>query len=751
MTPPAAVAVQPLSGFEKLLGYKVPGPMQEKIGPGSLVRIPLLNRMALGVVESLEAPPGYPARKLKYIREVVQPFPVLTPDLLALAKWMKTYYAASSESVYEAMMPGAVRKGMKAQKRVFIRLARRLETAELEALRKKAPKQAAICECLAVQQLRSSIPRQTVLNRLRAAASSCEALIQKGIVEETLEPVERCAYDDEMAQAEHVPHAAFDLNDEQQAAAEDICRGLDSGQFKVHLLHGVTGSGKTEVYFKAVRKALALGGGALYLVPEVALTPQTAGRLRSRLQAESGARAAVWHSHLPDGERLDAWRALASGETRVVVGARSAVFAPVKNLRLVIVDEEHEPAYKQDETPRYHGRNVAVYRARLNNAVCVLGSATPSLESLFNAQQGKYRLNLLTKRVDDRQLPFIHIVDMKREVLAQKGGARFSRLLADKMRNRFENGEQTILFLNRRGFHTTLLCPECGHAAECGHCSLTLTHHRAAGVLRCHLCGSEKPAPDRCPKCRSRNIQWKGSGTQRIEDAAGKFLPKARIARVDTDAMRRKNLLRAVLGDFRRGKIDVLVGTQMIAKGLDFPNVTLVGLLDADMSLHIPDFRSAERTFQLLVQVAGRSGRGDRAGEVVVQSFIPHSPAVQYARRQDFEGFSELELGHRREYRYPPFRHLIHHVFRSKNPEKATFYAEHFARLAEKKLAGEGLEIRGPAPCPIEKIKGCYRLQVWYFTGTVSKTVPKIAALRKAFKMDKDVIDVLDVDPVSLT
>jgi primosomal protein N' (replication factor Y) len=430
----------------------------------------------------------------------------------------------------------------------------------------------------------------------------------------------------------------------------------------------------------------------------------------------------------------------------VVVGARSAIFAPVENLRLVIVDEEHEPAYKQEEVPRYHGRDVAVYRAMLNKAVCVLGSATPSMESLHNVENGKYRVDRLTRRVDDRQLPLMHVVDMRRE----KGGGVFSLLLADKMQDRLEKREQTILFLNRRGHDSSLNCPDCGYVALCDHCSITLTHHFHDRRLRCHMCGHETGVPPACPNCRSRKIHYKGSGTQKVEAIARKLMPNARIVRIDADTMRRRHALREQLAAFRQGRIDILVGTQMIAKGLDFPNVTLVGLLDADLSMHLPDFRASERTFQLLVQVSGRAGRGDRAGEVVVQTYMPSSPPVQFGRQQDFDGFVEEELNHRKEFGYPPYRHLIHHLIRGKSLEKVEFYAKQWIKQVGPGLRERGVEIRGPAPCPIERIQNMFRYQIWYFTGNVSKLMPYLNQQRSAFKWDPELIEIVDVDAVNL-
>ena len=433
-----------------------------------------------------------------------------------------------------------------------------------------------------------------------------------------------------------------------------------------------------------------------------------------------------------------------------MVGARSAVFAPVHNLKLIVIDEEHEPAYKQDETPRYHGRDVAVYRAKLNEAHCLLGSATPSLESYANSKAGKYGLLELKQRVDSRKLPFIDVVDMRVEIMRARGMTTISQRLTQAMQDRFEKREQTILFINRRGYSSSMLCTECGHLEECEHCSITLTYHRKDEMLKCHLCGAEKSAPVTCPECRSPKIRWRGLGTQRVEEAVRRVVPRARIERMDTDTMKKKNRFREVLAEFRAGKIDVLVGTQMIGKWLDFPNVTLVGLIDADISMHIPDFRANERTFQLLVQVAGRAGRGDQAGEVVVQTFTPQAEAIQFSRHADYEGFSSSELKLRKDFHYPPYRHLIHHLFRGPNPEKLQFFSEQWARLIEKEL-GDKVELRGPSPSPIEKIKDAYRWQLWYFTNNVSQVIPLISKLRADFAWPDDMIQVLDVDPVSLS
>jgi len=738
--------VLPISGFEKLLDYRVPPTIENTLKLGCLVRIPIRNRQELGVVLEFPETGQFPPEKLKQITQQVMEYPALTPDSTKLMNWMHDYYGAGYESILETFIPAAVRKGMgqKLEKQIVINGP--FSADEFEKLNKRARKQA-----VAYQFLRDQIKplkKSLVVKRLRTSTSVIDGLIEKGLVKEVSEVIERTVYDDELAEVDEVEDQVFDLTEEQSRCVASIEKSIVANKFQVHLLHGVTGSGKTEIYLRAIDSVIKAGKTVIFLVPEVALTPQTVSRLRGRFD-RFDFKTVVWHSHLSSGERLDAWTSLASGEAKVVVGARSALFAPLVNVGLIIVDEEHEPAYKQEETPRYHARDVAVYRSKLANAVCVLGSATPSLESLYNVSTKKYISDRLFKRVDNRLMPTVHVIDMRQEFISQKGAVTLSRRLVNELRDRLEKKEQSILFINRRGYSRSMICPECGWVGMCKHCSIPMTFHRKAGKLVCHLCAAEEEAHNRCPECRSSKIKWKGTGTQKVEEVIKQVLPHAVVVRIDADTMQKKNLFRKILGDFRRGRIDILVGTQMIAKGLDFPNVTLVGLIDADISMHVPDFRAHERTFQLLVQVAGRAGRGDLSGEVLVQSFTPSAGPIQYARREDFDGFLDEELKTRKEHEYPPYRNLIHHMFRGMNPEKVEFYAEQWVKHLEKSDLN-WLEIRGPVPAPIEKIKDYYRYQVWYFTKNVSKTMPALLELREKFPMSEDVIDVFDVNPVNL-
>ncbi len=603
---------------------------------------------------------------------------------------------------------------------------------------------------LHLQRCNKELALHVILKDLKIGISSANALINKGLAIETSKTVVRDSYKDEFSgTCDFVKHD-ISLTDEQTQATREIIDALRKKTFQPHLLQGVTGSGKTEVYFQAMEEVLALGGGVLFLVPEVVLAPQTVSRLRNRF-ACGKEEVVVWHSHLSAGERLDAWQALTSGRSRIAVGARSAIFAPVQNLKLIIIDEEHEPAYKQEENPRYHGRDVAVYRAMLNQAMCLLGSATPSLETLHNVEIKKYTKSLLSNRVDGRELPLVHLIDMRKEAQREKNIPILSQPLVEALRQRYYDREQSILFLNRRGFNTTMLCPDCGEVQQCKDCSISMTFHRTDGYLRCHICGYRKPAPRFCPSCRSFDILKKGHGTQRIEDITESLLPKkAVIRRIDADMMSKKNLFRQTLDEFRKGKIDILVGTQMIAKGLDFPNVTLVGVVDADLPLRMEDFRASERAFQLLTQVSGRAGRGDRSGEVYVQTFAPHAPSIQFARKGDVEGFVEEEMEMRKEFAYPPYRHLIRHIFRGRSEDKTSYYAEQWAKMLRNNPI-KNIDIKGPAPAPLEKIKGYYRYHLFYLTHQVSKFLAEFKRRRKKFPLDNEVHDILDVDAFQIS
>jgi primosomal protein N' (replication factor Y) len=517
------------------------------------------------------------------------------------------------------------------------------------------------------------------------------------------------------------------------------------------LLYGVTGSGKTEVYLQAIAHALEQGKGAIVLVPEISLTPQTVERFKARFSSgKLQTLVAVLHSHLSAGERHDEWHKIRQGRARIVIGARSAVFAPVEPLGLIIVDEEHEHTYKQEEAPRYHARDVAVVRGQMENAVVVLGSATPSLESYHNCKRGKYTLLNLPERVDNQKMPLVRVVDMRQAALKEKGPPMFSPQLKEAITQRLERGEQTILFLNRRGYSTSLQCPKCGHVCECPNCSLALTYHRPEPAkLACHICGYSEQVPRACPKCKNPAIRFAGTGTQKVEEVLGKLFPNARVMRMDADVMKRKDDYRRALGDFRTGRTDILIGTQMIAKGLHFPNVTLVGIIFADMALHQPDFRAGERTFQLLTQVSGRAGRGDVEGEVFVQAFAPFHPAIQYARRHDFTGFYEQEMEFREQLKYPPVSRAALLTLKGRNEDKVKLSADHLKREIEK-LNIKDLILSGPAPAPLLRAEELYRHQIMLRTQAMSRLSKSLAKLIGTLAFPDDVTLTVDIDPVNL-
>jgi primosomal protein N' (replication factor Y) len=577
--------------------------------------------------------------------------------------------------------------------------------------------------------------------------------------------------------AEHDPRDAG-ATQQHSSAQEKVPPPRSSNTF---LLHGVTGSGKTEVYLQAIAHALEEGKGAIVLVPEISLTPQTVERFKARFSSgKLQTLVAVLHSHLSAGERHDEWHKIRQGRARIVIGARSAIFAPVDPLGLIIVDEEHEHTYKQEESPRYHARDVAIMRGQMEGAPVVLGSATPSLESYYNCRLGKFTLLELPERVDEQKMPQVRVVDMRQAARQEKGTPIFSPQLKEAITRRLETGQQTILFLNRRGYSTSLQCPKCGYVCGCPNCSISLTYHRMEQKLCCHICGHSQQVPTVCPNesCKNPAIRFAGTGTQKVEDTLAKLFPDARVKRMDADTMKRKDDYRKILGDFRTGKIDILVGTQMIAKGLHFPNVTLVGIIFADLALHQPDFRAGERTFQLLTQVAGRAGRGDIEGEVFVQAFTPFHPAIQFARRHDFNGFYEQEMEFRGQLKYPPFSRVALLTLKGRNEEKVKFSAEHLRRALESKVQlaapkqREGgspkskvpserppldpgpwtldLQISGPAPAPLLRAETFYRYQIMLRTQRMSALSRELARIIQQITLPGDISLAVDIDPVDL-
>ena len=543
--------------------------------------------------------------------------------------------------------------------------------------------------------------------------------------------------------ADRPPHA---LNSSQSAAYAEIAQAIGTGKYASFLLQGVTGSGKTEVYLRAIETTLAAGRSALLMVPEIALTPQVAGQFALRF----GEQVAILHSAFSESERAEYWRRIRRGEARVVIGTRSSVFAPLPNLGLIIVDEEHDGSYKQEETPRYNGRDVAVVRAQQIGATVVLGSATPSLETRQNADRGKYRRLLLPDRIEFRPMPAVEIVDLRQEFLETKKNALFSRRLVEAVRGKLAIGEQSMLMLNRRGFSSFVACRSCGHKVECINCSVTLTYHRRDRRLLCHYCGYAEKVPDRCAKCDSEHIQFIGSGSERIEEELREAFPEARIARMDRDTINSKGDYEQILNGFREGSFDILVGTQMIAKGHDIPNVTLVGIVNADIGLGMPDFRAAERTFQLLTQAAGRAGRGGLPGIVVLQTINPEHYAVRFSAVQDYELFYAKELNFRKVMRYPPFASLANIVFRSEKQEEALRMSGEIAELLKDEK--EGVRILGPAEAPVPRVNKEFRYQMLVKAGQRKRLAEILDRIRKrATERNWPATAlVIDVDPLNL-
>ena len=530
---------------------------------------------------------------------------------------------------------------------------------------------------------------------------------------------------------------------------DSITKSLSEEKPDPLLLLGITGSGKTEVYLQATRKALDLGQNVIVLLPEISLAPQTVRRFKARF-SDLGDQIAVQHSNLSQGERFDEWHRIRNGKARIIIGARSAIFAPIKDLGLIIVDEEHEPAYKQENVPKYHARDLAIVRCRLEGCAVVLGSATPSMETFHNTEVGKYKIARMTKRADGATLPLTRVVDMRIESRKQKGR---DAILSDQLRTaidqRLEKNEQVILFLNRRGFARSLQCPPCGHAIECNHCAIPLTYHRSEERLVCHVCGHQAIVPKLCPECKDPAIRFQGYGTEKAEIILNKIFKGAKIARLDTDTTRRKNALRDTLRDFRAKKINILLGTQMIAKGLDFPNVTLVGVLNADLSLYAPDFRAGERTFQLLTQVAGRAGRGEMAGEVIIQTSTPHSPSIQFARHHDFDGFVTQELDMRQAFSYPPFTHLALLLARSSHERRAEFTLETL-HLRLKENLPEGVILGDPIPSPLTRSHSQFRFQLLLRGPNARALSRHIKKVLDATPTPEDVIVTSDLDAYDL-
>jgi primosomal protein N' (replication factor Y) len=718
--------------------YRVPSALAEEVKLGARVAVPFgRSRRATGYVVGFPtAPPrGLELRDVAAVLDAVPPF---TPKLVELIRWAEEYYLVPPGELLRAALPPGLntRKGTEAPVRRGVEYAEpdAAASAAVGAL-SRAPAQRAVLEYLLargripVEELRAAFPRG------RAALG---ALARRGLV--------RLEVETPVARAGVLPSSSVapTLTSAQAAALAELEAAF--GGFATFLLHGVTGSGKTEVYLQAIARARALGRGALVLVPEIALTPQLSGRFRARF----GDEVALLHSGLSAAERHAEWARLRRGDARICVGVRSAIFAPVPDLAVLVVDEEHEGSFKQEDGPAYHARDLAVVRGKLEDAVVILGSATPSLETLENARRGRYRLLELPARIDDRPLPAVELVDLRR--LRRPGQelapALLSPRLAEALGETVAAGQQAILFLNRRGYETLVTCEACGEEARCTECAVSLTHHARRGILLCHYCGHAERMDARCPACGGVRFGV-GVGTERVEEAVRALLPSARVARLDRDAVSGADETAAVLARFARRELDVLVGTQMVTKGHDFPGVTLVGVVLADTALALPDFRAAERTFQLLTQVAGRAGRGADAGRVVVQTFNPATRAVACAAAHDYATFAERELEERRRLGWPPFARLLAaRVEGSEGGARRT--ADALAHAARPALRGEVVML-GPAPAAIERLRGRSRWHLLFRAPTPQALFRVHAALAQVARRPPGGATLrFDMDPYSM-
>jgi primosomal protein N' (replication factor Y) len=785
--------------------YSLPATLRHRVRVGSRLMVPFGTRKLTGVIlRCHDDPPGVATRDAL---RLIDSEPVLSAELMALGRWIAGYYCSPLGDVLRAMLPlsSEIRRGKvwsltdsgrDAARQLLLdsspddpvlKILRMLEKRPLSAsyLTKTMPladkairalerKRFIVAEEVQVERdpLRAPSERLRVelaggakgpepkLNKpereLRAflelhpgshnlkeledavkhASAAARSLARKGIV--SLQP--------ETVAMKAAIRARHELNPSQQAAFQQIHACVQAKRFHTFLLHGVTGSGKTEVYLTAIETALAEGRSALLMVPEIALTPQMAGQFFSRF----GDRVAILHSAFTGVERTEQWRRIRSGVASVVVGTRSGVFAPVRNLGLIVVDEEHDGSYKQEENPRYNGRDVAIVRAQGAGACVILGSATPSLESRYNAEKGKYTLLELPGRIEARPMPHVQLIDMRQEFLETRKQETFSRKLIEALGQRVESGEQTIVLLNRRGFSSFVACRSCGERVQCINCSLTLTYHKRDRRLLCHYCGYAEKVPSQCPKCSSEHIYFLGIGSERVEEELHRAFPAARIARLDRDTVTGKRQYETILQDFREGNYDMLVGTQMIAKGHDIPNVTLVGVVAADMGLGMPDFRAAERTFQLLTQVAGRAGRGSLPGIVLVQTINPEHYAVRLAAAQDYQGFYEKELNFRRMMHYPPFAAMANVLVRSEKKEMAMRMSTELGFLLNP--PPEKLRVMGPAEAPVPRLKNEYRYQFLIKAASrkaLNELLQKIRNFAIEHKWGATAL-VIDVDPLTL-
>jgi primosomal protein N' (replication factor Y) len=724
--------------------YRIPTAMLDQLKPGMRVDVPLGKRRKPITGWCIETISGSSTqRSLRDVAQVLDQEPLCDPPLVRLVTWMSHYYQAPAGQVFDTLIPRSVRSHAGTRERTyFTPNAEVLDEAAIEALPNKQRAAmrfliAAAQPLTASQLMIEAGCTQDPIRRLQK-----KGLLQADVRRELSSGISmRAQLDDGELEQHHR------LTRDQAHALDKIVAAVDSAQDKTIVLHGVTGSGKTEVYIRAIEHVSRFGRGAIVLVPEISLTPQTRGRFERRFPS-----VAVLHSQMTPAERHFQWQRIRSGEVQVVVGPRSAVFAPLPRLGLIVLDEEHDSSFKQDTQPRYHARKVAHARAKSLGIPLVLGSATPSLESWYATTTGHAELIKMPARVNDRPMPDVQLVDLR--IRDDRTSGAISRPLHAAIQETLNEKGQVILLLNRRGFATSIQCQACGHVVACPDCDMPLTHHRDGGKAVCHYCDYTIATPPWCPECRFDGIRYSGLGTQRLEQEVKARFPDARIARMDSDTMRRPGSHQRVLSSFRQGAVDILMGTQMIAKGLDFPNVLLVGVINADTALHFPDFRAAERTFQLVTQVAGRTGRSDRGGRVIVQTYSPEHPAIQAASRHDYTQFAQQEMEHRRKFNYPPLGSVARIIIRGPDETLTEETAEALLRCLESARESLGHEVRilGPAPPPISKLRGKYRFHILLQSVDPAHLGETVRRATEAFTIpDKhDVQYVVDIDPMDM-
>lgn len=724
------------SNVDRLFTYEIPAGMN--IAPGQRVLVPFGggNRSMEGF--ALEISPAAPegVMNIKRIMRTMEPYPALTTEQIELAKWISQSYHCLLVEALRLMIPAQLRGGrVKEKTERIIRIAPDVDPqAALDSMRRssggsKAPKQSEVLELMA--RMNTAVSAADINSFIPNATAAINALIKKGILCDD----DFVVYRDPFANMEIERSEPLTLTAEQAEALERINKSIDAAE-GTSLLFGVTGSGKTEVYMQAISHTLSLGGQAIVLVPEISLTPQAMQRFKSRF----GNRVAVLHSRLSYGERYDEWRRIRLGMVDVVIGARSAIFAPLEKLRLIVIDEEHEQSYHSDHTPRYGAAEVAQKRAKLSGAAVVLGSATPSLATFRRALSGRYELITLEQRVNKAPLPKVRVVDMRAEFLKGNNSV-FSEALHAELKRCFDSGEQAILFMNRRGYSTFVSCRGCGYTLKCPDCDVSMTYHKYEEVMKCHYCARTARIPAKCPQCGKPYLKYFGIGTQQVEEQLKECFPGVKALRMDYDTTQSKDAHYKILDRFMRGEAQVLIGTQMIAKGLDIPNVTTVGVIAADTMLHVPDYRSAERTFQLLTQVAGRAGRGAREGSVIVQSYTPEHAVIELAAKQDYKGFYEMEMAARRAGLFPPFSVFVRIVFTGENENAVAEMNERFAAELQQRIYS-ALDNAGAnrrellfliaAPAPMKKRQGLYRYETLIKLVRTKNTAAVIAAIYAA-------------------